>query len=57
MDDRYTMIDDEALEDARRRMDAFQRQRGLLGGDDRATRIQNLKDELRRLEDPGDKPR
>jgi integrase len=30
MDDRYTMIDDEALEEARRKMDAFQRQRGLL---------------------------
>jgi integrase len=29
MDDRYTMIDDEALEDARRKMDAFQRERGL----------------------------
>lgn len=30
MGDRYTMIDDEALKEARRRMDAFQRQRGLL---------------------------
>jgi integrase len=34
IDDRYTMIDDEALEHARHRMDAFQRQRGLLNSYD-----------------------
>jgi hypothetical protein len=31
MDDRYTMIDDEAFEDARRKMDVFQAGRGLIG--------------------------
>jgi len=57
MDDRYTMIDDEALEDARRRMDAFSASAWITGRRRPATRIKNLKDELRRLEDPGDKPR
>ena len=39
MDDRYTMIDDEAVEDARRKMDAFQAGRGLIGATDAAKRI------------------
>ncbi len=50
MDDRYTMIDDEALEDARRRMDAFQAGRGLIGATDVAQRIEELRAEIQRLE-------
>jgi len=50
MDDRYTMIDDEALEDARRKMDAFQKQQGLLTIDP-AARLQALRAELRQLEE------
>ncbi|MCC7154074.1 MAG: hypothetical protein IT161_05825, partial [Bryobacterales bacterium] len=42
MDDRYTMIDDEALEEARRKMDLFQKSRGLIG-DDSESRIDLLK--------------
>ena len=49
MDDRYTMIDDEAIEDARKKMEAFQKQRGLLS-DDRASRLAELKAEIERLE-------
>jgi len=48
MDDCYTMIDDEALEEARRKMYAFQRQRGLVT-EDRDSRIALLEDELKRL--------
>lgn len=50
MDDRYTMIDDEALEEARRRMDAFQRERGLVNSADPAERIKKLRAEIRQLE-------
>jgi len=50
MDDRYTMIDDEALEEARRKMDLFQKSRGLIG-DDSESRIDLLKAEIRRLEE------
>lgn len=50
MDDRYTMIDDEALEQARQKMEAFQRQRGLID-DDPAIKIEVLRAEIRRLED------
>jgi integrase len=42
MDDRYTMIDDEAREEARRKMDAFQRLRGLMR-DGAASRLQPWK--------------
>jgi len=49
MDDRYTMIDDEALDDARRKMEAFQKERGLLQ-EDPAARIASLKEQLRLLE-------
>jgi hypothetical protein len=50
MDDRYTMIDDEALEEARQRMEAFQRQRGLINSVEPADRIKELRSEIRRLE-------
>ena len=50
MDDRYTMIDDEAVEDARRKMDAFQAGRGLIDATDAAKRIEELRAELYRLE-------
>lgn len=50
MDDRYTMIDDEALEEARRKMDLFQKSRGLIG-DDSESRIDLLKAQIRRLEE------
>jgi integrase len=50
MDDRYTMIDDEAVEDARRKMDAFQTGRGLIGATDAAKRIEDLREEIHRLE-------
>jgi integrase len=50
MDDRYTMIDDEAVEDARRKMDAFQTGRGLIGATDAAKRIEELRAEIHRLE-------
>ena len=50
MDDRYTMIDDEAVEDARRKMDAFQAGRGLIGATDAAKRIEELREEIHRLE-------
>jgi len=50
MDDRYTMIDDEAVEDARRKMDAFQAGRGLIGATDAAKRIEELRTEIHRLE-------
>ncbi len=50
MDDRYTMIDDEALEDARRKMDAFQAGRGLIGAADPVDRIEELRAEIKRLE-------
>ena len=50
MDDRYTMIDDEAIEDARRKMDAFQAGRGLIGATDAAKRIEELRAEIHRLE-------
>lgn len=49
MDDRYTMIDDEAIEDARKKMESFQTQRGLLV-EDRAARLAELKAEIQRLE-------
>lgn len=49
MDDRYTMIDDEAVEDARKKMEAFQLERGLLDNDPR-DRLTELRAELRRLE-------
>jgi integrase len=49
MDDRYTMIDDEALEDARRKMDVFQRGRGLIGVGNPARRIKELRAEIRHL--------
>ena len=45
LDDRYTMIDDEALEDARRKMDTFQAGRGLIGATDAAKRIEELRAE------------
>jgi integrase len=51
MDDRYTMIDDEALEDARRKMDSFQSGRGLVGATDAVKRIEELRAEIRRLEE------
>jgi len=50
MDDRYTMIDDEAIEVARRKMDAFQRDRGLLSGSEPRKRIAALKAEIESLE-------
>lgn len=50
MDDRYTMIDDEALDDARRKMEVFQKQRGLLETNP-AARIAALKKEVRLLEE------
>ncbi len=51
MDDRYTMIDDEALDEARQKMDAFQRERGLiLRSSSDEQRIEHLKKEIRRLE-------
>ena len=49
MDDRYTMIDDEAIEDARKKMETFQTHRGLLT-EDRAARLAELKAEIQRLE-------
>jgi integrase len=49
MDDRYTMIDDEALEEARRRMDAFQRRRGLMDSAEPAKRIEELRAEIQQL--------
>jgi len=49
MDDRYTMIDDEAIEDARKKMESFQTQRGLLK-EDRAARLAELRAEIQRLE-------
>lgn len=49
MDDRYTMIDDEALDDARMKMEEFQRSRGLLQ-EDRASRLAELRAEIRRIE-------
>jgi integrase-like protein len=51
MDDRYTMIDDEALEDARRKMDSFQSGRGLVDETDTVKRIEELRAEIRRLEE------
>jgi hypothetical protein len=39
MDDRYTMIDDDALDDARRKMESFQKSRGLLDADPAALAI------------------
>jgi integrase len=50
MDDRYTMIDDEALEDARRKMNAFQSERGLLPSSEGGSTISSLKAEIQRLE-------
>jgi integrase len=50
MDDRYTVIDDEALEDARQKMNAFQRQQGLATSADPAARIKALRAEIRRLQ-------
>lgn len=47
MDDRYTMIDDEALDDARRKMDAFQTKRGLID----ALRLEALRIETQRLDE------
>jgi hypothetical protein len=52
MADRYTMIDDEAVEDARRKMEVSQRQRGLVA-DDRAARIAELRQKLIHLEGTG----
>ena len=49
MDDRYTMIDDEALEEARRKMKAFQSGRGLIGATNPAKRIKELRSEIHRL--------
>ncbi len=49
MDDRYTMIDDEALDDARRKMEVFQKDRGLLA-DDPASQLDRLRAEVQRLE-------
>ena len=49
MDDRYTMIDDESLDDARRKMEVFQKERGLLP-DEPAARLLQLKTEIARLE-------
>jgi integrase len=49
MDDRYTMIDDEALEDARRKMDPFQPVRGLMTDDAATKRIESLEAQIRRL--------
>jgi hypothetical protein len=51
MDDPYTVIDDEALEAARRRMDAFQRQRGLREHADPTARIKELQAQIRSLQD------
>jgi integrase len=51
MDDRYTMIDDEAVEDARQKMSAFQTRRGLISATDPAKRIAELRAEVRRLQD------
>jgi hypothetical protein len=44
------MIDDEAVEDARRKMDAFQAVRGLIGATDAAKRIKEWRAEIGRLE-------
>ena len=49
MDDRYTMIDDEALDDARRKMEVFQKERGLLIKDP-AAQLEQLRAEIRLLE-------
>jgi hypothetical protein len=51
MDDRYTMIDDEALDDARKKMDAFQSGRGLVGAADAVKWIEELRAEIQRLEE------
>jgi hypothetical protein len=37
------MIDDESVEDVRRKMDAFQAGRGLIGATDAAKRIEELR--------------
>jgi hypothetical protein len=50
MGDRYTLIDDEALDQARRKMDLFQKSRGLMA-DNSESRIDLLKAEIRRLEE------
>lgn len=50
MDDRYTMIDDEALDEARRRMESFQKERGLVRNNP-AAELRRLKAEVRRLEE------
>ncbi len=49
MDDRYTMIDDEALKVARLKMNQFQRSAGLTSGLE-DVRVEDLKAEIRRLE-------
>src|ERR1700722_13574354 len=51
MDDRYTMIDDEAVEEARRKTDSFQSGRGLVGAMDAVKRIEELRADIRRLEE------
>lgn len=43
------MIDDEALDDARRKMEAFQKERGLLTSDP-ASQLEQLRAEIQRLE-------
>ena len=50
MDDRYTMIDDEALEEARRKMEVFQTGRGLIGTTNPVKRIKELRAEIHRIE-------
>jgi uncharacterized small protein (DUF1192 family) len=49
MDDRYTMIDEEALDDARRKMETFQTGRGLIGTTNPVKRIKELRAEILRL--------
>jgi hypothetical protein len=49
MEDQYTMIDDEALDDARRKMNAFQTERGLLPSSEDGRTISSLKAKIQRL--------
>ena len=51
MDDRYTTVDDEAVEGARQKMSVFQTRRGLISAIDPAKRIAELRAEIRRLQD------
>ncbi len=49
MDDRYTMTDDKALDDAWRKMEVFRKERGLLFKA-LAAHLEELRAEVQRLE-------